>query len=219
AVLRPAGGPLEGVMPRAGAARTVRRARPLRRTVGCPGAAATRTVRGSGAATRTVRRARTAATRTVRHARTAAARTVGTRARACAGTAARTIAATRIEHLVAATAAEVHALVGAGADVVVAESLLTVDVVVAHAPAGRRVVRPVVAAQRIHAWPIGNDVAVAPIHAAAPDVVARPAPDQVAGAEPDAGPNDAGADVAGITPVIGRIVGIRPAAIDDIRIV
>src|SRR5262249_52847894 len=196
----------------AAARRAGRRARPLRRPVGCSTAAAGTVGDIAAAAARTVG--------TCARARTCAAtRPIGAQACAygCARACAYGCACARTQHLVAATAAEVHPILRAVADVVVAEALLDIRVVVAHALAMLRIVLPVVAGVDVVDvdGAVGDDVAVAPIHPAAPDVVARaPPPDQVTGAEADAGANDAGADIAGITPGVRRIVRIRPTAID-----
>ena len=69
------------------------------------------------------------------------------------------------------------------------------------------------------ARPADIDVAVAPIDATTPIVAAGPAPERVAGAEGNSGREEAGADIAGRRPVIRRIIGIRPIAIDDARVI
>src|SRR6185437_8502906 len=94
-----------------------------------------------------------------------------------------------VEHLLTVAATEVHALLGVAA-LVVAEALLDVGIIVAHALPVRRIMLPgiagadVVDVEGVHARAVGDDVAVAPVDAAAPvPVVVRPASNQVTGAK------------------------------------
>src|SRR3984893_11941788 len=105
----------------------------------------------------------------------------------------------------AALSAETHAVVCAGAAVVVSSALLDVHVVVANALAVCRIVVPNVGAM------VDIDVAVAPVAAAAP--VIAPAADRPGGTEGDTRRDHAGADIGGVAEVIGRIVCIGPRAI------
>src|ERR1700760_4010607 len=65
------------------------------------------------------------------------------------------------------------------------------------------------------------DPAAAPPSAAAPVAAGGPSPQCVGCAEGHAGRDDAGADVAGIAPIVGisRIVGVRPIAKNHLRFV
>src|SRR5262249_29381623 len=128
-------------------------------------------------------------------------------------------------------AAQVRATLAAGSAVGVAEALLDVRVVVSNAQPMRRIVLPLVAdvsdvgdVKWRRPGPISDDVAVAPIDAAAPAPVARaPVPECVPGTEPEAARQHAGADaispIVWISPIIRRVVGVRPRAEDDARIV
>ncbi len=123
---------------------------------------------------------------TARHA--TAARPIGRQRTAATG--ARTIAgataiakiglpAAWLEHLIAAAAAEVHAVLASTANVVVAEFLLDVRVVVSHAVPMVRVVLPVAAGVDVVdvGVAIDVDVVVAPVHTAAPIAARCPAAD------------------------------------------
>ena len=70
------------------------------------------------------------------------------------------------------------------------------------------------------ARPAYADIVVAPVEVAAPIIAARrPAPERITGAECDTARDKPGADIAGRGKVIGRIVGIRPVAVDDAGVI
>ena len=130
--------------------------------------------------------------------------------------------AARAQHLVAATAAEIHPIVHAAADVVVAEPLSDVGIAVADAMPVFRPVLPVVAAERIHLGTVDVDVVdvAVPVDAAAPVVATgAPAAQRPAGAEGEPGRDEAGADVARISPVVWGISRIGPSAVHHAGIV
>ena len=111
--------------------------------------------------------------------------------------------AARLDHLLTAAAAEIQLLRAIAA---IAGALAMVDA----GPPGR--------AGAAAAGP-DIDIVVVPVDPAAPVISAVPAPERVAGAEANSSGDDAGADIAGRGPVIRRIIGIRPIAIDDTRVV
>jgi hypothetical protein len=120
--------------------------------------------------------------------------------------------------LVATATAEIHPILYASA--IAAELLTHVTVVVSDTLPMLRPVLPVVAVQRINAWPVDVDIAVAPITAAAPVISARaPVSQSPTRAEREPGRNESGADISGIPPIIWRVLRIRPRAINDAGIV
>src|SRR5262245_18960639 len=136
-------------------------------------------------------------------------------------TAARAVPA-GIEHALTVLAAEVLARAAARLDVVAGVLLTHGIVVVLHAMPVRRIVLPRVADIGDIAdidvvdGAIDGDVVVAPVDARAPVAPApRPAAERIAGAECESGGDDAGRDVSGSRPVVGRIGRIGPRAVDD----
>ena len=117
-----------------------------------------------------------------------------------------------IENLLATLAAEIHPVIGAGADIVVAEALLHVRVVVSHALTVRRIVIP-----NVGGAVVDVDVAIAPVAAAAP--VIAPTAERETGAERNSGRDHASANIGRITEIIGRVVRIGPGAIHRCRLV
>ena len=112
-------------------------------------------------------------------------------------------------------AAEVHPVRCAAFQIVVAEALRNVGVVVSHALAMRRIMLPAVS--DVRGSVIDIDVAVAPVEAAAP--IIAPASNGPAGAEGETCRNHSCADIGRIAEVIWRIVRIGPRSVDRGRII
>jgi hypothetical protein len=122
--------------------------------------------------------------------------------------------AARPEDLISAPAAKIHPIRDSGT--IAGEFLAHVIVVVSHTLPVLRSVLPIPAVQRINARPIDVDIAVVPIQSAAPVISARPPVSKSpAGAKRKSGRDKSGADISWITPVIRRILWIRPGAVYD----
>jgi hypothetical protein len=83
-------------------------------------------------------------------------------------------------------------------------------------------VLPHVATERVNAGLIPIEWVSSPIDAAAPVISARrPAPQGICGTKCDTSGNESGTDVARVVvrEIVGRILGVRPFAVDDGRIV
>ena len=115
--------------------------------------------------------------------------------------------------MLAAAAAEIHPVSGAGTRFIAAEPLRHVSTVVADTLAVVHVVRPV----DVVVAAVDEKVAVGPVAAPAP-IVAQ-APERVAGTESQSGCNHACADIGGISEIVGWIGGVRPGAVDHRRII
>ena len=130
-----------------------------------------------------------------------------------------------MQNLIAAAATEVHTVLRTTSDgvAITTEFLRDVGVIVAHALAMRWIVCPVVATAAIDVVDvdvaIDVDVVAAPIHTAAPIAPSGPAAERVAGTEGEAGRKNAGADIGGRRPVVGRVGWGRPRSIDHRGIV
>jgi hypothetical protein len=83
------------------------------------------------------------------------------------------LASTGPQHLIAATAAEIHPVRRACACPVIAETLLHARIVVSHPVPVLDAVLPVIAIQRIYSWAVYVDVVVVPVEPAAPIIPAR----------------------------------------------
>ena len=123
----------------------------------------------------------------------------------------------RTKHLLPVTAAEIHPIGGAGLQVVVAEALLNVDVVVSNALTMRGIVLPVIPDVGRPVEVVDVEVAVAPVESAAP--VIAPASDRPGCTEGETRRDHAGADIGRVAEVIGWIFRIRPGSINRRRIV
>src|SRR5882724_12056726 len=121
----------------------------------------------------------------------------------------------RTNHLLPVAAAEIHPIRGAGLQIVVAEALLNIHVVVSHALAMRGVVLPVV--PDVVCPVVDVEIAVAPVGSAAP--VIAPASDGPASTESETRRDHARADIGRVTEVIGLIVRIGPGSVNRRRIV
>src|SRR5262245_3879400 len=124
------------------------------------------------------------------------------------------------ENLIATSAPEIHPVLASATNIVVAEFLLHVRIIVSHALAMCRVVLPVAAAQRIDPRPVDVDVVVAPIASPAP-VVSTPSPpsERPAGTKRESGRDEPGANISRPPEVIWRIRRIGPSSVHDSRIV
>src|SRR5882724_2229545 len=166
------------------------------------------------AAIRCARAIATIGTRPIARGRAVASTITGAIAHAIS--AARSILS-RTKHLLPVAAAEIHPIGGAGLQVVVAEALLDVRIVVSHALAMRGVVLPVVPDVVGPVVVVDVEVAVAPVASAAP--VIAPASDRPGCAEGETGRDHTSADIGRVAEVIGWIFRIRPGSIDRGRIV
>ena len=103
------------------------------------------------------------------------------------------------QYLLTAAAAKIHPRLTAGPDVVVAESLLHIRIVIGNAAPVRRIVLPTIHPRIVDAHgAIDVDVVPAPIDAATPIVASgRPASHRIGGPEGKAGRNRGAGDVAG----------------------
>ena len=123
----------------------------------------------------------------------------------------------RTKHLLPVTAAEIHPVCGAGLEVVVAEALLNVDVVVSNALTMRGIVLPVIPDVGRPVVVVDVEVAVAPVESTAP--VIAPASDRPGCTEGETRRDHAGADIGRVAEVIGWIFRVRPGSINRGRIV
>ena len=130
------------------------------------------------------------------------------------------MAAARLEHLLAAAAAEIHPILASATKIVVPKLLLHVGVVVFDALTMFRIVLPVVSAGIDIDGPIDVDVVVAPIASAAPIISARcPTPERIAGAKRNSARDDSAGDISGRREIVWRIRRIGPPSVHDGRIV
>ena len=121
----------------------------------------------------------------------------------------------RIKYLIAASTAEIHAVLCAAREVAVtAEFRRHIGVGIAHALSVCRIVHPVVPAAAINIVDVDVavdvDVVAAPIEAAAPIAAGSPATERIAGAKGKTGGDNSGADIGGRGPVVRRIGRVRP---------
>src|SRR5262249_3522818 len=125
-----------------------------------------------------------------------------------------------LENLLAAAAAEVHAIAAARAKIVIAEFLPHVVIAVSHALAMLGPVLPIIATARPVARIVDIDVVVVPVDRAVPGVAAgHPASHGGAGRERKAGCKQPARDMAGGGKKRGGVAGRGQTAVDDGRIV
>ena len=106
----------------------------------------------------------------------------------------------------------------------IAKPLLQVSIVVPHTLPMRGIVAPMLdmgTAIYVDGSAAPVDAAAAPVTAAAPISAGGPPPKPVGRAEGDTCRDEAGADIAGVTPVVGvgGIIGVRPIAKDHLRLI